>query len=95
MHEGFDTVLRARGATEPGHAVTWSGLCSETLGVLGVGRLITSWALYAERQAVRLEARPAGTDEVMQGFDARGTRMLAIGGTAAAGLVAAEYLLLP
>jgi hypothetical protein len=65
------------------------------LGVLGVAGLITSWALYAERQAYRREARPAISDEVAQGFDARGTRMLAIGGTAAAGLVAAEYLVLP
>ena len=65
------------------------------LGVLGVGGLITSWALYAERQEYRLEARPEISADVIRGFDRRGAWMLAIGGTAAAGLVAAEYLLLP
>jgi hypothetical protein len=65
------------------------------LGVLGIGGLVTGWALYAERQDYRLEARPEISDDVMRGFDQRGAWMLAIGGTAAAGLVAAEYLLLP
>jgi hypothetical protein len=65
------------------------------LGVLGIGGLVTGWALYAERQGYRLQARPEISDNVMRGFDRRGAWMLAIGGTAAAGLIAAEYLLLP
>ncbi|HET8939064.1 MAG TPA: hypothetical protein VFN67_36720 [Polyangiales bacterium] len=65
------------------------------LGVLGVGGLVTGWALYVERQNYRLEARPEITGDVLRSFRERGSWMLGITGAATAGLVATEYLLLP
>jgi hypothetical protein len=76
-------------------AEAWFSLWWERRSECSALGLITSWTLYAERQDYRLEARPEISDQVMRGFDRRGAWMLAIGGTAAAGLVAAEYLLLP
>ena len=65
------------------------------LGVLGVGGLVTSWALYADRQNFRLEPRPLITYDVLDAFNRRGAWMLGVAGFADAAAIAAEYLLLP
>lgn len=92
--ESNDQVV-SQPVAAPSSASLVQPVLGAALGVVGLGGLITSWALYAERQDFRLTARPLITGEVLQDFDSRGAWMLGAASGGVAGLVAAEYLLLP
>lgn len=68
------------------------GAVSTGLGVLS---LTAGWVMYVARQEYRLELRGVVGQDVIDGWESRGTWSLWLTGFGAANIVAAEYLLLP
>jgi hypothetical protein len=64
-------------------------------GIAGGLSLVAAWTLYIARQNTRLEPRYTVTADDVSHWEALGTWNLGLAAGGAAGLIAAEYLLLP